>query len=89
MFGEGVAVAGQHAVDHRPLREVQEHAFAQQSCAFRGGGRVVQCGGDGGASASGSFGLTRASVNGPRISGMPPTFAAIIGIPAAAASITT
>ena len=32
-IGERVAVAGQHALDHRLLRKVQENALAQRTCA--------------------------------------------------------
>src|SRR5262245_56173432 len=47
MFGEGFAVARQHALDHRALREVQEHTFSQLFRPLRRLGRVIHGRGDG------------------------------------------
>src|SRR4051812_23924697 len=41
-IGKRVAVAGQHALDHRLLREMQENALAQGPCADPCGVHVVE-----------------------------------------------
>ena len=89
MIGKCVAITREHAVNHRLLGEMRGDALAQRRCALRGALRIVECGRDRFRHGLGVARREQGRAFGPKISGMPPTRAAIMGMPAAPASITT